>query len=807
MMLNGIWALSCPDININNVEFQIPGDIYSALLKLNLIPHPYFEENEKTVQWVENCTWLLKKTIFFSDLDLNSNHAMILLLKMVDTFSELKINNKIVLYTRNYFEIYRQDILPYLHSGENLFEITFFPASAEANERFSHLKNDVPWSEGNNKIPHMNLIRKPQFQSGWDWGPCLVPIGIYEPISLIPISNYELIDFDIIQNLSPTFDKLNLTLTAYIRQHSSSINNHPKVLFSFNGSTIEKFIDSDKISVNFSLQSPILWWTHDLGEPYLYDVSVELENQKIEKRIGIRKLEIIRRSDSIGTSFEIHLNDKIVNAKGANIIPADSIPSNENYELYNNLISDAVSANMNTIRLWGGGYFQHDYFYDICDEKGLLIWHDLMFACAQYPTTDSFLKEVENELNDQIPRLKHHASILLWCADNEVYTGINWMKGTVDNKPYFQLEYKILNQFLKKTVESLDNTRLFWPGSPSTGEYAYGGEWVNPNKGDIHYWEVCHGKKPFESFYTIQPRFCSEFGYQSYPSFPLVKSFSGEIPQDYSITSPIFSAHQKNPSGNTLIQNMFSHYFSYDSKKYSDFKQKLYLSQVQQAFAIRMGCEYWRTIKPICRGMLYWQLNDCWPVSSWSSIEYGGRWKQLHYHAKRFFQPLTLIFREDSDSLKLFLVNDKNQTEQIVFSVFWFDWDGNTIFSWEKNEALAEPDSSKEVWSIPKVFFDSKRTNGFFYVVSNTITNFWFATEFKNCPIKPANIRFSIVDPLSENDKTTIILETDKPAFFVHLESSNVKKFSDSSFILLPNNKKIVECQEKLNDLQVYQLG
>jgi beta-mannosidase len=469
----------------------------------------------------------------------------------------------------------------------------------------------------------MNLIRKAQFESGWDWGPCIVASGIYLPVKLIPIQHFDLKEVAVSQVWQVGSGRLDLEIDLVVYQATTAAT---KATIEWAGKSIQIEIPAlavgnttipYRIAIDNSLQRWTIW---EFGEPKLYDLKVTVEGQTIAKKIGIRELIVETKGDQWGTSFVFMLNGRPVNAKGANLIPSDSIPSRMNATSYRRLLQAMKLANMNMVRCWGGGYYPQDV-YDIADELGILVSQDLPFACAQYPPVDWFLAEVGAEFKDEIRRHKHHASIGIWCGDNEDHEAIYWGSPTRDQIKFWEKQYEKFNQWEKGEIERLDPTRRFWPDSPSDGTFNYSGVWERENAGDMHYWQVWHGGKTFESFYTVRPRFCSEFGYQSYPSLPTVKTFCPE--SDYNIQSKSFSNHQKNAQGNSIIANMFKNYF----KVPKTFVDQLYLSQVQQSLAIRMGVEFWRTLKPITRGFLYWQLNDCWPVCSWSSIEYNGRWK------------------------------------------------------------------------------------------------------------------------------------------------------------------------------------
>jgi beta-mannosidase len=374
-------------------------------------------------------------------------------------------------------------------------------------------------------------------------------------------------------------------------------------------------------------------------------------------------------------------------------------------------------------------------------------------------------------------------------------------------------QYEKFNQWEKGQVEKLDPTRRFWPDSPSDGTFNYSGVWQRDSAGDMHYWEVWHGSGTFESFYKVHPRFCSEFGYQSYPSLPTVKTFCP--PSDYDIQSPSFGNHQKNNAGNDIIANMFSTYF----KLPTNFLDQLYLSQAQQSLAIRMGVEFWRTLKPAMRGTLYWQLNDCWPVSSWSSLEYTGRWKQLHYHAKRFSAPVLASFIEtkEAERLDLFIVNDRPAEISVQGKVQWIGFDGSLFQEWTVGPKTYADDGVGVIWNISTTLIEQRRGLGFFwadfkYAIAGQagevpFDNWFFPALFKLSEMQVADIMVTVT-PRAEPG-TEITLVADKPAFFVTLESEAVRVFSDSSFVLVPGVPKVVTCPETITaeQLTVYQLN
>lgn len=612
--LNGKWILTSPAHSHLAIPMTVPGDNYHALYQAGIITNPYMGTNENEVQWVRECDWHLSQEFSLSPQEMSAA-SLILNLSRVDTLANVFINNELVLSSTNQFQRHRIDIKPFVKPGDNTISVHFSRVDEEALSRAKKLPMPIPWAVGNNQLPHMNLIRKTQCHSGWDWGICLMVSGIYDPIYIEVVKKIELSSIETAQ----IWYQGAVDLTVNVK-HECIAGQAITVNFNDEIHTLISH-ESGETSTIFHIENPELWWPSGYGEQPLYSLTVELDEQTITKRVGLRQLELNNKNDEIGSAMEFVINGFPINSKGANWIPMDAMPSLESESRYRELLTSAKDANMNMIRVWGGGQYESELFYDLCDELGLMVWQDMMFACSLYPSTDAFLKDVEPEIRQQIQRLKDHPSIVLWCGDNEVIGAIGWYDESKNNKTTYTVNYDRLNRNIAQWIAEEDPSRRFWTSSPCNGDMDFGDAWHNDNRGDMHFWDVWHSGKSFDAYQDIKPRFCSEFGFQSWPSFSEVKTFVPE--EDWNVTSPTFEGHQKNGRGNSIITEMFTRYFRFPS----NFEQMLYLSQVQQAIAIKTGCEYWRAISPICRGMLYWQLNDNWPVSSWSSIEYSGRWK------------------------------------------------------------------------------------------------------------------------------------------------------------------------------------
>ncbi|MGF1863589.1 beta-mannosidase [Photobacterium profundum] len=783
LLLDGEWQLSSPQHTHISIPCQIPGDIHSALLKAEKIPHPYLGCNETDVQWVGESDWRLTRTLYL-DNDTLSAQAIDLSLSFIDTTADIRINGETVLQCSNMFRQYRYDIRRFLKAGENHIEIVLFRNDLEAAKRADKLLFPVPWAVGNNQVPHMNTLRKTQCHAGWDWGICLLVSGIYQSISLVPVYQTRLQHIRTTQQWHDDGSCV-LTVTTHYDVLAPST---PQILqVEFNQQSYDIELSAENIGTHqhqqrIHIAQPQRWWPAGYGEQYLYPLKVQLNNHSLFKKIGLRNLELETLKDDIGTSMTFKVNDVSIMAKGANWIPLDALPAEHTDNRYRQLLEDAVAANMNMIRVWGGGMYEHDIFYELCDELGLLVWQDLMFACALYPSTPDFLLDVEAEVRDQVRRLGDHPSLALWCGDNEVIGAIGWYPESKANREKYVVNYDRLNRTLAAVVEQEDPTHRFWASSPCNGELDFGDAWHDDNCGDMHFWDVWHSGKSFDAYHNVKPRFCSEFGFQSWPSLPTVETYADA--EDWNVTSPTFEQHQKNGRGNSIITEMFTRYFRFPNS----FENMLYLSQVQQALAIKTASEYWRAYKAHCRGILFWQLNDCWPVSSWSSIEYTGRWKQLHYHAKRFFAPQLATFIKDEQALTLHLVSDSRYEIEMEGRIMQISWEGKVINQWSVNTTLAA-DQTLEAWQLAHTEYDEADKYSFFHVVLNTseetIENSYYPALFKHTKLHQSQIKWQVG---SDEQGLFVSLDCDTPALFVHLEYNGSGRFDDSSFTLLPSS-------------------
>jgi beta-mannosidase len=642
--LAGIWRLHNANRNIT-VDYPVPGDVHSALIAAGQIPHPYKGTDELAVRWVADEVWVATKTF---TLDKAESRIYYLDISYLDTVADVSVNGMHVFHAQNCFRKYIRDATNMLKAGLNTIEITLRSNTKAANDKQAAQPFYIPYSTSNNPIPNGNMLRKPQCHFGWDWNLAVVPFGITGSIKLLTAENFIQVE-SITQS---HFDDGSIGVEVWFCVHTNGKRANSTVMFA--GQSLSLDIDDGFLErAYFVVEEPKRWWPAGYGAQFLYDLEVRCSDQVECRKIGLRKLELNTDRDETGSRFALKVNGREVFCKGANWIPADALPSNATPELTRKLLQAAKDANMNMVRVWGGGYYEQDFFYDLCDELGLLVWQDFMFSCSLYPSTDEFLEEVESEVRDQVTRLQHHACIALWCGDNELLGALTWFEESRKNRDRYLVSYDRLNRTLEEAVKQADSSAIWWPSSPSPGILDFGDTWHDDSKGDMHFWSVWHEGRDFEHYYDVKPRFCSEFGFQSFPSLRLIKEFSTSD-EDLNISSAVMEHHQRNKGGNARIAETMFRNFRFPL----DFGHFVYLSQVQHGLAMRMAVEYWRSLKPHCMGTLYWQLNDTWPVASWSGLDHGGSWKLMHYMARRFYAPVLVTARKVDDEFIVSAVQD-----------------------------------------------------------------------------------------------------------------------------------------------------
>lgn len=791
--LAGTWRLRAAD-ETADLPVTVPGDVHSALIAAKRIPDPYFGLNEKAVQWVGEKEWVFERTVEVTP-ELLAQRSVVLDIEHPDTFCTIRVNGQVAGTTANRFLRYRFEVKGLLVAGRNTITATFASAEQIALARGKALPYPIPHIFNEAGIGpakrHYNLLRKTQCHGGWDWGIALMQIGFPGRIALVGTDTARVDYVWCEQRHEP--GSCTVTVTAEV---VAPVAGGSELTVKLGETTVRAACDLsagvNRVSAVVVVEQPRLWWPNGSGEQPLYPLEVTVGDSTLRKQLGLRKLEVVNQPDQWGTSLVFRINGVDIFAKGANWIPADALNARQTPERIDGLLGSAAAAHMNMIRVWGGGQFEDDAFYEACDRRGLMIWHDFMFSCALYPADKAFLAEIRTELTHQVKRLRDHAAIALWCGDNECIGALNWFPESKANRDRYLINYDRLSRTMGEVVEAHDPTRIFWPSSPCAGPGDFRDCWHDDGHGDMHFWEVWHSSKDFERYHGVKPRFCSEFGFQSYSSLEIARSFCD--PDQLNPTAPQFEHHQKNVGGNSRIMETMARYF----RMPTGIEDTLYLSQLQQALAIKTGVETWRRLRPRCMGTIFWQLNDVWPVASWASLEYTGKWKHLHYHAKRFYAPLAVVAVPadgKKDEIEIWAVNDRREAAEVSVAVEVWGFDGT------RHEVLQLPatvaaGSAHCLGSFPVARFcpgvgDASRR---FLELSlsariggrtETHRNQQVFARFKTCEISPATVR-STLTALPEG-RYRVRLESDKPAFYAWANVTGISgEFDDNCVGVLP---------------------
>lgn len=674
--LNGAWQLSSPQ-RPSSFAATVPGCVHTDLLAAGIIEDPYYRDNELDVQWIGETDWTYRRT-FSVDPAVLDHTRVLLCCNGLDTIATVVLNGQPLGATDNMYRTWEFDVKETLVVGENTLEVHFVSPVRYVTEREAQDELTPKTGINDHRINGGSWIRKQPSNFGWDWGPKLATCGIWRDIELVAFETARLDDVHILQDHTPE-DRVQLTVTTTAEVAADSPLTATCEVH-FDGQRVaaqQATLTNGAAELTLTVDTPQLWWPNGLGAQPLYTVVVTLASgdtvlDRWERRIGLRTLELRRQDDEWGESFYFAVNGVPFFTKGANWIPAETFVTRLTDADYARLLDDAVAANMNMVRVWGGGIYEPDVFYDLCDERGLLVWQDFMFACATYPTFDEdFMATVRVEADEAIRRLRHHASLALWCGNNELEQG--WVAERWEGKAMSWEDYsRLFDHLLAERVAELDPQTPYWPSSPHTprGDRY---DWNDPTSGDAHLWQVWHGRQPFEFYRTSTHRFVSEFGFQSFPE-PRT-TFSYTAPQDRNITSFIMEHHQRSKIGNSTIVHYMTDWFRLPTS----FESTLWLSQIQQGMAIKYAVEHWRRSMPRTMGAIYWQLNDCWPVASWASVDYYGRWKALHYMARHFYAPVLVSGVEDLErgTVEIHLTNDTLQAQTGVVRWALLDADGN----------------------------------------------------------------------------------------------------------------------------------
>lgn len=674
LTLSGIWQFRQAGTE-DWLPATVPGGVHTDLLALGKIPDPFVADNELKVMWVAETDWEYRRA-FTVEEGLLAEPNLVLVCDGLDTIADVYINGTYLGHAENMFRRWEWTVKDLLKAGENEIRIVFGSPVRFITARQAQLP-----LVGGGDIPGGPHLRKAPCHWGWDWGPKLPPIGIWKDIRLEGFAA-RLEDVHLRQRFE---DDGSVTVTADVAAESAPGAEltasleivHPDGSRQSVEESLFWFEDDTEQSCNLQLPitHPQLWWPNGYGperaegQP-LYDVEVTLKKGEIilDRRtckIGLRTIELRQEPDQWGREFTFYVNGVRLFAKGADWIPADSFPTRLTPAHLEHLIRSAAEAHMNMLRVWGGGYYPEETFYDLCDRYGLLVWQDFMFACGIYPADADFFENVRIEAIENIRRLRHRASLALWCGNNEMEQGwCDWGWNKPDDPLNQRLKDgydRMFHQMLPELLEVEDPDHPYWPSSASSNTPFQDAN--GQAQGDCHYWDVWHGRKPFTAYRTQFPRFMSEFGFQALPPLKTIATYAD--PADWNMTSYIMEHHQRSGSGNGLMIAQMTDTF----RMPKDFASLVYLSLVLQAEGIRYGVEHWRRNRNRVSGTLIWQLNDCWPVASWSSLDYYGRWKALHYAAKRFYAPLLLSVADYGKTMKVHVTSDL--VEPVDVTVRW----------------------------------------------------------------------------------------------------------------------------------------
>ncbi len=813
--INENWTFSQSGKN-EWLPATVPGTVHTDLLANGKIEDPFYRLVEHDVQWIDKVDWEYKTT-FAIDKSFLQKDVIELDFKGLDTYADVFVNGEKVLSADNMFREWKANVKEKLKEGDNELHIVFRLPISEGIKKYDAQGYEIPVSdndlaaigqvEGNKKVSI--YTRKAGYHFGWDWGPRLVTSGIWRPVTLKAWDNAKIENLQIVQN-SVADDKATFTAVFEIdavadAKANLSVTNDETVLTT---SAVEIKKGIEKYNVDFEIANPKLWWTNGLGEAHLYNISGELEiggSKTVENtRIGIRTLELVREKDEHGTSFYFKLNGHPVFMKGANYIPNDVFLPRVTEENYRKVVETAKISNNNMLRIWGGGVYEEDLFYDLCDEAGILIWQDFMFACAMFPGDEAFLENVKQEAIDNVKRLRNHPSIALWCGNNEIlaaWKGWGWQqKEEAKNKENADKIWKayedIFHKVLPEVVAEYDPQKSYWSSSPSSGT-GIPADLVN---GDEHYWGVWWGKAPFQTYATHLPRFMSEYGFQSFPEISTVRKYA--LPEDYDIFSEVMKSHQRSSIGNGTIE----YYMLQEYKKPKDFESFLYVNHVLQAEGIKFGLEGHRRAMPFCMGSLYWQINDVWPVASWSSTDYYQKWKALQYYVKKGFEPVLISPYTVDDKLKVDVVNDRLEEMNAELKLKLMNFDGKVI--WENASLVTIPaNAAKNIFEVNKNEFLGEFNNQIEqsvfvcelvqsgYVLSK---NTFYFKPFKELKITNPEVTYEIA---KVDDGFDINLKTDKLAKNIYLQIGDEEGFfSDNYFDLLPGEKVTINLKTRSSE-------
>ena len=812
--LNGTWVLRQVGSE-NEWSALVPGCVHMDLERAGVIPPLDWRDNEEKSLWITKENWTYSRCFEVSAQDLLVDKLM-LVCEGLDTLATVMVNGENVFNSNNMFRVWTFDIKPFVTAGNNEIVIRFdspLPMMVEKQEE----KPLAAWNVYQPEYAGRSHIRKMSCAFGWDWGPIAATAGIWKDIYIKPVVKTELYDVKI-QQVHGGDGAVNLKVRWGVDQPVSAV-----VTLSFENEVVcKEEVSSLNTMIDLAIDNPKLWWPAGLGEQPLYDLDVAIFDGKTvldscHKNIGLRTLELVRENDDVGQTFTFSVNGKPFFVKGANCIPAKIYLPSVTKDVSAVIIDGAIDANMNMLRVWGGGIFESDDFYDLCDEKGILIWQDFLFACGSYPADDEFCENVRQEAIDNVKRLRHRASLALFCGNNEL-EGAFMSEAPEDGIMSMEEYSKIFDELLSDVVKELTEVPYI-PGSP----FSPLGDRMNASShesGDAHLWSVWFGNEPFEFQRTWTCRFMSEFGFQSFPELKTIESFT--IPDDRNWTSYIMDYHQRSQMGNQKIFAYILDWF----RMPENFEKALWLSQLSQGFCLQYAVEHLRRLQPHNAGVLYWQINDMWPAASWSTMDCFGRWKASHYLAKRFFAADLISVLEITDDSN---ITDKQDPSVVAMQInvsnqsfdtqeYTIEWrmitTAGDVVATNQFDGTVLPQTNQEFDSIdcksyvaqygPRnlLFFVSLKKAGL--IVSENLN---FFKKPKHIELKKPTYTCDVLE--QSYDECTIVVGSDVPSLWTRVELMGVESSLSDNFFHLDgsNNKTInIKIKDKPNGLDINEI-
>lgn len=782
---------------------RVPGTVHQDLLDHGRLPDPFYGMNEQKVQWVEKEDWLYR-TVFTVTADQLKSDAAWLTFEGLDTYADVYLNGSLLLKADNMFVGHKLAVKDVLREGENRLMIRFRSPVEETAPQWDTDGFNYPADNDHSEKRMSVYTRKAPYSYGWDWGIRLATSGIWRPVKLTFCNGAAIDDFfvrqqEVTEQVAKVDNQLEINNVT-----STPKEAQVKVVYAYGeqADTLTRTVvlqpGKNSLSMPAWIEKPHLWMPNGWGDPALYTftATVSVDGKEVasrEEAIGLRSIRVVMEDDKDGKSFYFEVNGKPMFAKGSNYIPGDALLPNMTGERYARLFEDIRAANMNMVRVWGGGIYEDDRFYEEADRNGILVWQDFIFACTTYPHDPTFLKRVSEEAVYNMRRLRNHASLAMWCGNNEIYEGMRYWGWKDKYSPVVWKEmtegYDVLfRQLLPELVEANDPGRFYMHGSP------YEANWGRPESwkiADSHNWGTWYGQKPFESLDTEIPRFMSEYGFQAFPEMKTIRMFAS--PEDYELESPVMNAHQKASIGNFLIKKTMALYYKVPEK----FEDLIYAGLILQGQGMRHGIEAHRRHRPYCMGSLPWQLNDSWPVVSWSSIDYYGNWKAMHYQIRRAFAPVLVDAIKEGNNLSYYIMSDRLTDEELTLNLELMDFNGK-VYRKQKVDGLLPANTSKLFYQelVEQALAGRDSATTFMHMVVKSkkgevlSDEIYYFAHPKDQLLPKTPLQWQVKQ---KKGYCEVTVKADKLArdIFIEVPVQGVR-FSDNFFDLLPGQKKKV---------------